>query len=193
MADNKLKALPSSGTKKALPPAKQVKALPAPPAKKDTPTKPLAKSKTPYVPPAGVAVNDRVKRAATGTHGKKGITPEKKSLPGSKATTDTSTPKAKTLYTPPTGAKPPKAVVASGAKTPKPAIPGLGFGDTASKAGSAAGGYKPAYSAPTGGNKTSVKPSGPKPAIGGYGFGDKSASKPGTAAGSISGGGPKFF
>lgn len=192
-ADKKPKALPSSGTKKALPPAKQVKALPAPPAKKDTITKPLAKSKTQYVPPAGVAVNDRVKKAATGTNGKKGITPEKKSLPASKPTTDTSASKGKTPYIPPTAGKPPKPVVPSGAKTPKPAIPGFGFGETASKAGSVAGGYKPAYSAPTGGNKTFVKPSGPKPAIGGYGFGDKSTSKPGTVAGSISGGGPKFF
>lgn len=178
-----------------------MKALPAPAAKKDTITKPLAKPKTPYVPPVGVAVNDRVKKAATGTKGKKSITPEKRSLPGSKPVTGTDALKAKTLYTPPAGGKPPKPVVPNNAKTiipnsaktPKPAIPGFGFGDTASKAGSVAGGYKPAYSAPTGGNKTSVKPSGPKPANGGYGFGDKLVSKPVTVAGSVSGGGPKFF
>ncbi|RDI87648.1 hypothetical protein Vi05172_g2375 [Venturia inaequalis] len=192
-ANSNPKALPSSGTKKALPPAKQVKALPAPPAKKDTVTKPLAKSKTPYVPPAGVAVNDKVKKVTAGTNGKKGITPEKKSLPASKPAADLVALKAKTLYTPPTAGKPPKPVVPSSVKTPKPAIPGFGFGDTASKASSVAGGYKPAYSAPTGGNKTSLKPSGPKPAIGGYGLGERSAIKPGTVAGSVSGGGPKFF
>jgi hypothetical protein len=170
-----------------------VKALPAPPAKKDTAVKPPAKSKTPYTPPVGVAVNDRVKKAATGTNGKKNITPEKRSLPGSKPATDPNALKAKTLYTPATGAKSPKPVVPVGAKAPKPAIPGFGFGDTASKAGSVAGGYKPSYSAPTSGNKTAAKNSGPKPAIGGYGFGDKTTSKPGTVAGSVAGGGPKFF
>lgn len=169
-----------------------MKALPAPPAK-DTVTKPLAKTKTPYVPPVGVAVNDRAKKAATGTNGKNKVTPEKRSQPGSKPATDPNALKAKTLYTPTTGAKSPKPVVPVGAKTPKPAIPGFGFGDTASKAGSVVGGYKPSYSAPTGGNKTSVKPSVPKPAIGGYGFGDKTPSKPGTVAGSVAGGGPKFF
>lgn len=192
-ADSKPKALPSSGTKKALPPSKQVKALPAPPAKKDTTsTKPLSKAKTPYLPPAGVAVNDRVKKTATGTNGKKAITPEKRSLPGSKPATDPNALKAKTLYTPTNGAKSPNPVAPTGAKTPKPAIPGFGFGDAASKAGSVAGGYKSSYSAPTGGNKTSVEPSKSKPAIGGYGFGDKAASKAGTVAGSVAGG-PKFF
>ncbi|QDS76822.1 hypothetical protein FKW77_002830 [Venturia effusa] len=192
-ADSKPKSLPSSGSKKALPAAKQVKALPAPPAKKDTAAKPQAKSKTPYMPPAGVVVNDRVKKTATGTNGKKSMTPEKRSKPNPKTATDLSALNAKTLYTPPTSGKPQKPAVPSSAKNPKAAIPGFGFGDAASKAGSVAGGYKPSYSAPTGGNKTSVKPSGPKPAVGGYGFGDKPISKPGTVAGSVSGGGPKFF
>jgi hypothetical protein len=186
--DSKQKALPSSSAKKALPASKQIKALPAPPAKKDTATKPLAKAKTSYTPPAGVAVNDRVKKAATGTNGKKKVTPEKRSLPGSKPATDPNALKAKTLYTPASGAKLPV-----GAKTPKPAIPGFGFDDKASKAGSVADGYKPSYSAPTGGNKTSAKTLGPKPAIPGYGFGDKTTSKAGTVAGSVAGGGPKFF
>ncbi|TID20144.1 Clavaminate synthase-like protein [Venturia nashicola] len=192
-ATSKPNTLPSSGTKKALPPAKQLKTLPAPPAKKETVTKPLAKSKTPYVPPAGVAVNDRVKKAATGTNGRKGITPEKKSLPASKSAVDSNALKTKTLYTPPTAGKPPKPVVPSSARTSKPAIPGFGFGDTASKAGSVVGGYKPVYSAPTGGNKTTVNLSATKPAMGGYGIGEKSFSKPGTSASSVSGGGPKFF
>jgi hypothetical protein len=176
--DSKQKALPSSGTKKVLPASKQMKALPAPPAKKVTATKPLAKAKPSYTTPAIVAVHDKAKKTATGTIEKKKIVPEKRSLPA----TNPKALKEKTLHTP-----------ATGAKSPKPAIPGFGFGDEASKAGSIAGGYKPSYSAPSGSNKTSQKTSGPKPAIAGYGFGDKTASKPASVAGSVVGGGPKFF
>jgi len=196
------KALPSSGTKKALPASKQMKALPAPPAKKDTVSKPpakkdnastsAAKEKTTYTPPggstkstastnSGVGANG-VRKSQRQANGNKKVTPESRSLPGYKSATNANGLKAKTLQTPAS------AKSATGAKEPKPAIPGFGFGEAGSKAGSVAGGYKPSYTAPSGGNKTSAKQSGPKPAIAGYGFGDKAASKAGSVAG-----GPSFF
>jgi hypothetical protein len=159
------KALPSSKpAPKALPSSKPApKALPAPSTK--YPVK-AGDAKIPYTPPEAV-------KKPTGANGQSKVTPQKQSLPGYKPATDAKALVAKKVYTP------------ASTKEPTPAIPGFGYaGQAGSKAGSVAN-----Y-----GNNTAKKAGsvagGYKPPVGGYG--NKAKSQAGSVAGSVAGG-PKFF
>jgi hypothetical protein len=202
------KALPSSGQQKALPSTKPLKALPAPPAKKDDakktaikPTSSYQSAGDSYKSKAGAYSAPAAKKAEpiksrTLQSGKVAVS--KESLPQNLKAKGPSGPAATKPYpskTPPLNLPP--------ASSPKPAIPGFGFGDKAgkapSKAGSVVGGPQKTlggYSPGIGLDKPGAKAPSRAPTV--IGAGNKLGTKPppskaGSVAGTQAGGGPKFF